>query len=545
MIKRLLDDVRLTQYLSVKESFASLDVELELEYPFSDACEEWIGLLGEIPERDSATLSITISGEIESTSGDQESLLKVRDHVRDSTSDERARIKLAISKELKDDCLSVYSISAFSDFISSVSVKDFLVALEQRFKNEIWFEVFSETVDFGSETIHFTSATLKGRHHPAGNKEADTSRTEKLSLFRENCLVTGISSGRLLPSDLYLCTPEVNSKIFVKFNEACALLSLIFLASTSEIKATEEFSYRFHGYKAAVYENVKPSDIRESCEYLQKIVSWCYEGGSCADKLGLVRNIVSIHLDSSGNPRFDKQLHDAIQSNYQIYLRENVQSYLEVKNKIGELLVGFIEKTSAISDDLLDSLKNNVAIIMTFLLTVVVVNGLKDNGEDVIFSNVYLGVVFVVSVVSAIWLLLLKKNLLHRYSLISSSLADTIKNNYKGVLLPDEIDECVAPAIQKNKITLGDELDGYAKLWKILLLSFCFLYLIGNFLFVERSITKVVWSYYYSRSASENKMDDQRKQASPETLTPGQKTPAGPSAKEKNDGELKKTSLSS
>ena len=80
---------------------------------------------------------------------------------------------------------------------------------------------------------------------------------------------------------------------------------------------------------------MKHYDLGVDSELLYKLMSWSFEGGSCADKIGLLRNILSIHLDGSGNIKFDNEVWDTVRSNYQIYLKGNIQDYLDVKNKIG------------------------------------------------------------------------------------------------------------------------------------------------------------------------------------------------------------------
>lgn len=507
MISQLLNQFQSSTTLSVTDNFATFSVELELEHPFSECCESWISLFSSVPARDHATLSFTISGEAESTCGDEDSLLRVRAHIHDSTDEEWVRIKLTINKSVQDSALSVYSLQHFASFISNASVKDFLTSVSDRFTGALNFEVFEKISEFGSKTIRFSCARPGGPGGLQDNGAYKLIRGTKLALFRESCLVTGFSAlnGNLLPSDLHLEGESSFPVIENKFNEACSILTLTFLANNSEAQSNGGFTYRFHGYKTVTYADVLPSEASCSCNYLYRIFEWCYEGGNGADKLGLVRNIVSIHLNADGKPQFDKQLLDAILSNYQIYLKGNIQSYLEVKNKIGELLVDFIGRASAISDDLLSSLKNNVAIIVTFLLTVVVVNGLKDNGESIIFSNIYLGVVFIVTAVSALWLWLLRRNLIDKFNSVSSSLKEIIKVNYGQVLLADEIDECVNPSVNKNRENLTRELNAYAKLWGLLLAAFLALYVFGNYLFVERSVPKLILGHFSLSPVAEGK----------------------------------------
>lgn len=481
----------------VTETLVDFVAKTTIKHPFAASCDDWIAATYEIPSRDKFELFFSISADRKTTDGSAASLDEVARFLKEYGDESEVEVKLHINKKITHNKASIYSIEKYSEFIEKTSLTDFLASISHIFNEHLCFEVFSNIKSFGSKTIKFHPANNLQQAQSITGTQDSSSRHRKILLFKENCLVScpPFSLANLTPSDFHLDQSTPFAAIEKKFQAACSTLALTFLANNTDCTPDGLFSYRFYGYKAVDYEKVDPDELAKSFELIHQIYDWAYEGGNRADKLGLVRNIVSIHLDAQGKPRFDKQMKDAIWSNYQIYLKENVQSYLDIKNKIGELLVEFIGRTSSISDDLLTSLKSNVAIIVTFLLTVVVVNGLKDNGESVIFSNIYLGIVFIITTISGLWLDFLKKNVVMRFDSAAKAIEATILANYNRVLLQAEIKESVDPAITANKSSLEKEVTSYSRLWHTLLLIFLLLYFIGNAVYVEKSVFSIVTDY--------------------------------------------------
>ena len=262
-----------------------------------------------------------------------------------------------------------------------------------------------------------------------------------------------------------------------------SVLSVIFISNTSEITSDGKLSYKINGYKMISYDEAEFTDISDFGELPHKIYSWAYEGGNKVDKLGLVRNVLSIHLDDRNRIRFDSEAWEAIKSNYQVYLKENLQSYLEVKNKIGEFIIDSTAKTYGIADQLLESLKNNILVLLTFLLTVVLVNGLKDNGYKMVFSDGYLAIVLILTLVSIVWLVMTLLETNKRFESASETIKDILKLNYQKVIMESEIEDVVNPVIDKNRVYLKSQLKRYGIWWSILLAVFILSFATGNWHF--------------------------------------------------------------
>ena len=64
-----------------------------------------------------------------------------------------------------------------------------------------------------------------------------------------------------------------------------------------------------------------------------RIYEWGYQGGDIDDKILIIRNILSLNLDSTSFS-IHPNTFEAILSNYKIYQKENVRQYLDLRNNI-------------------------------------------------------------------------------------------------------------------------------------------------------------------------------------------------------------------
>ncbi|EHU9446458.1 hypothetical protein KZY42_003933 [Vibrio vulnificus] len=456
--------------VTISENFHTVKLELSLKKSMKETVLKFFDELKTISPRDSFEFFLDICGNhVSITNTSHQGYLDLLQHIEDNDEEDSYSIELNIRKKHSDNTRSIYFIDKFIEFIQSSSLIDLIKTLSDDFENFVRFEVFS-TFD-----ACYSSGIIFYQHGDETNNIATIdrkSRNEQRELFEEASNNSEITYG-LVPSDFRFIKdsniPELNSI----FESVCAAIALTFISNTAHYVGNS-ISYKINGYKTICCEGVKIQELRKFCNLVYKIYAWAYEGGNSSDKIGLVRNVLSIHLDNDGNIKFDGEVWEAIRSNYQVYLRENIQSYLEVKNKIGEVVIESTSKTYAMADDLLDAVKNNVFVLLTFFLTVVLVNGLKDNGIENIFSVGYLVVVLIICVVSAIWMMMVSMETINRYDSATSTIKEIVRVNYNKIIMDSEIDDTVNPIIEKNKNYLKDQIKRYQK-WCFSILTIFFL----------------------------------------------------------------------
>ena len=268
-----------------------------------------------------------------------------------------------------------------------------------------------------------------------------------------------------IPEDFYLTTPSNSVPINTLFNNICSMLSIASIANTSSINGNGQIQFKVNGYKTITSESRTIDSCCDCVEVSYKIHEWVYSIGECTDKLGLTRNVLSLHVNDEQQICFHYDCYNAIISNYQIYLEKNITNYLELKNKITELVLESSAKVNQLCEEFLDSFKKNIVAFLTFFLTVVLVGGLKDNGADAIFSPVFILVVVTLSAISLVWLLLLLIDMKARFEHNEEIIKFTLNANYNRILIDEEISAVIDPVIKKNKIFIKSQISKYSIAW--------------------------------------------------------------------------------
>lgn len=467
--------------LEFSETPVIAKVQWEVSSSVQTAVQDALGLLDSISPRDEYELLLDAGEERMSVTRLHPSSNLELSRVSSAASlIDAISVSLIIRKKVVDHRESIYFFDRLGEYFDKTPLLDAIGVLAEHLQEWLQFEVFEPVQSFGTTCIGFSSAGTITTVMP------DVSKAKKLEEIRNNSSATGIPSG-VLPSDFFLLSRSSIATYNRFFDEASAVLSLAFIANTSELSKPNLLSYKLYGYKAVMSANVPASGLVGALKQLYEIFAWSYEGGSAADKLGLVRNVVSLHLDASGQPQFDDFVIDAIHSNYQIYLKGNIQTYLEVKNKLADLLLESVERTSRLADDVFESFKNNVFVIATFLLTVVVINGLKDTSVATIFSGPYFFLVCFLAVCSGLWLSLIRGDVFSRYQDSKDAMEGVLRTNYEKFLLKAEVDASLQPTLTRNTTNLEARIRKYSVWWVTMLVFFVGFFAAGYFLYARES----------------------------------------------------------
>ncbi|HEL3259283.1 TPA: hypothetical protein UMH03_000104 [Stenotrophomonas maltophilia] len=389
---------------------------------------------------------------------------------------------LTIWKEVGNSVLSIYSLSDFSDYVTGESLKQVLALIGHRFTDRLIFECFEPVVEFGTGTIQFLTSAQVSAFSPVVRD-----RVSELAVLRENSHTVGTDS-KLIPSDVYLTSRSDLPGLNQFFDEAAAALSVVFLANNTVLHDSNELEYRLVGYKSIVGV-VALAKLSLSVNALHRIYLWAYSAGGNSDRIGLARNVISLHVECLASIGEGQGLWNAIQSNYQIYLKGNISAYLEVKSRIAELLVEASVGAHAAARNLVASLKGGIGVMGTFLLGVVVVNGVKDAGFKGIFSAPYLCVLLLILILFSAWLW--SEIGATERSLIDSqgAIKDVVVAGYSRILDSSEIDESLNAVAERNALYVREEIKRVRKVWIVLCVGLIAFFSLGSLL-AEESVAK-------------------------------------------------------
>lgn len=145
---------------------------------------------------------------------------------------------------------------------------------------------------------------------------------------------------------------------------------------------------------------------------MHQLYEWVYSPGSIVDKLGMLRNLLSLYLGENQNENLETfgkisaDLLESSKSNYQIYLKDNVRLYLSERKKIENTITQDVDNIKAKAENILNKLSTSlfgaVAVGIGFLVSYVI----KPNMNPAIAKygfGLYAAVVFVTGVINLVF----------------------------------------------------------------------------------------------------------------------------------------------
>ena len=136
----------------------------------------------------------------------------------------------------------------------------------------------------------------------------------------------------------------------------------------------------------------------------------------------------------------DDKVMASIQSNYNLYLKDNVKEYLELKNKVAEFITETVSKTGEYAMSLLEKFKSNLIAIFGFMFTVILANIVSDQPLDNLFTKEITILVECVLVGSFVYLLICYVQSKYEIGKVYESYGQ-LKQNYKEILTEEDLSE--------------------------------------------------------------------------------------------------------
>jgi len=253
------------------------------------------------------------------------------------------------------------------------------------------------------------------------------------------------------------------------FSKLATILSLVYVANSSSIN-DKTLSIQINGHRIANYE-LPLDSIREN-EKWQNIYTWIYTDGNPTDKALISHNVISLHCKFVALLEFDSAVFEAIKTNYNLYLRNNVQQYLDMKRDIAKFIQNVVARVGDYAVAILEKFKGNLIAIFGFLFTVVLTKIGGTQKWDEIFSRhtIYLIEIFVFG--SLVYMFICLSEIGYKLKKARQGYIQ-LKENYKDVLTEVEIKE----AFNDDKLLHDTErsakhgMIGWSIAWGLLLVA--------------------------------------------------------------------------
>ena len=427
-IKNKISDLIENESRKIYEASFSYEATDPLKY------QEFIDIIQAIPLRDDIIISLSTENDDLFSFSRTTQEDAYRNFIQDVLDDEIISVRLEIQKNIRQNHFSIYCFEKFVEDMVRLPIEETLKSFALFFKETdgyIIFDLFDDKNFFCTKTMFFTSSD-----RPQINIELD--RNHRLQECRETSYFYNQDTYELLPDDFKIVVGYEGNPLIELFQKLEMILSLCMLASNSSIQQ-DKLKLQIMGQRSVEYtyglNEIKGNPI------LYKIYDWIYSGGNNIDKALIARNIICLHCKYEPLLLLDLKVLAAIQSNYNLYLKENVTQYLELKNKVAEFITGIVSKTGEYATELLEKFKTNLIAIFGFLFTVIIANIVSDQPLDNIFTRDVTVILEFVLVGSFVYLFISYKQSKYQMKKVYDSY-DELKKSYNQILTDDDIKEC-------------------------------------------------------------------------------------------------------
>jgi hypothetical protein len=459
----------------IKENVKEFFVEIKIEKGFVLSKEDLVKTLI-INERDFLNVKLIV---YDNTQAIYQSEINNVDEfinkIKEFSDENLIILNYIIYKEIKNSKITIYHLDKFYEYLTELKIMQFFSLLDKFISNDGLFFVCDEVIDksklLETETIKFLNSE---------NITLNVVRNDKaIEKGKIVCYSNYSTKFKLVPDDFKIVKNSTNSNINEKFNLSSILLSIGFLFDITQL-TNEKFSFKLNGYKTINYEHEIVSINVSSSTIYNQIYKWTYNGGNLNDKLGIVRNIVSLNLNED-LISIDNSTFDSIKSGYKIYEKDNLKQYIDIRNKISDQLWDFQAKADKISENFVSDLKKNIFALVSFFASVILLKVLSPKEQIIISDGTFL---IMLGFLLVSYLILRysqweaneqKKRFINFYNNVKERYSDILdKNDIQRILNNDK-------EFIENKKFINEKIINYSKVWSIFIITFAIIIFLLNF----------------------------------------------------------------
>jgi len=298
-----------------------------------------------------------------------------------SIEDEKIYFKLSIVKNQTLDVLSVYDFHAFCNFWKTLSLEiilDHFSKFLKTTKRIKFLNVFDSENEFYTENIIFTTQV---QFLPQQNSNIEISK------IRTNCHFENFERFPFTSHYFRLLKRPVSENPITKSLDKLSFIFCIAgIFDITSINGSTLYS-KLNGYKSLEFtDNINNIDISSIGEY-QNIYDWVHsEKSHVTDKIGLTRNILSIYLKDQSYSITDN-VFTSIKSGFKTYLQQNINRYIDIRNKIGDQVSGISQKANDLAEKYLTNYQKSNFAFISFFISIFLLKVLSTSKFDNIFTK--------------------------------------------------------------------------------------------------------------------------------------------------------------
>lgn len=450
----------------VKERLDTVETCFNVIFDKLPSIETFNRIIENVPKRDSLKIILmNDSDDLMTITNDCIDTAKYSEFVEGMQNGDNIKISIQIDKTVKNNKFSIYSYETFSDDLISRPVSEIMRWFSSHLsaQESLIFEVFDYDISLSTRTIAFMSSK-------AATFIPSVNRISRLEDCKSNSSFYNMNLFELIPDDFIIQGVIQNDlRLQPLFNKIATILSIAYVSSSSSF-TTDMIHVQINGQRTINYEI--PIDSICGDEKWQNIYTWIYTDGNSTDKTLIVHNVITLYCKYESILYLDDTVFEAIKTNYNLYLRNNVDQYLNLKRDIAKFIKDTVGQVGEYAISILTKFKNNLLAIFGFLFTVVLTRiGNAQKWEDIFTrETIYVIEIFVIG--SFIYLIICIFETLFKIKK-SQYAYFCIKDNYKGVLSEAEITEAFDndKLLKETKKSVINGIAIWSIIWGIILIS--------------------------------------------------------------------------
>lgn len=316
---------------------------------------------------------------------------------------EKIYVKINIYKTSKDNQFHFYSKDCFYNYIKSFDS----LSLATFFSSSIFnhtSKVYILINDFAG-TLNSSKFSISAQYRV--EEEGYDSREKRITNITSNNHSSFLAKLNVLAEDfIFIGNGEIERLVLERFQRLAKILLIASIFDVTDL-TKESFYYKLNGYKS-ISESIDPNNINISnLDDFFNIYLWIYSGGNIIDKIGLARNLISLHLRKDSSLELEGDVFESLKSSYKIYERQNVKQYIEVRNKMSDQILDYGKRVASFTDNFANGFQKSALSLVTFFSSMIVTRILvapKNNLDFILYSTlitlVFIGITLIYMIIS-------------------------------------------------------------------------------------------------------------------------------------------------
>lgn len=344
---------------------------------------------------------------------------------------EKIKFKLTVNKRNTKNIRNIYNYDSFIKFWKSINIIDLLAVLKPLLDTNK--HILFKYLENDKKVVNTSNLFFDYKMH-------NHNKQRSLNKIRENSHFGNFEEFPFIPDFFHIVNQEISESPLVdKLKILNSLFSIISIFDITSIK-DNKLKYKLSGYKSFEGDILIDNSFIECSSIYYEIYDWIYSSdGNSTDKIGLVRNILSIYIEEDIT-KLDKNILISIKSAYKTYLKENVGRYLEIRNKIFDELSWVSQKSSEIVEKYLSNYQKSIFTFLSFFLSVFIIRVLKTGNFSNVFSKDATVLSFAFLIISTVYLFFSKWTLNIEKSRLKRKYKN-IKKRYNDLLIEKDIEK--------------------------------------------------------------------------------------------------------